>query len=863
MPLSPGDRLGSYVIVGPLGAGGMGQVYKAHDQRLDRFVALKILHGSEAVGDVLRERFRREARTIASLSHPHIVTIHSIEEHGDVPFLTMELLDGRTLTGLISPGGASLATFLEIARPLADAVAAAHARGITHRDLKPGNVMLTGDGRLKVLDFGLAKLTEIADGPERLAGLPTEQLTSDGQILGTVAYMSPEQAEGRPVDHRSDIFSLGIMLHELATGTRPFAGKSTVAILSSILRDTPPLASELNPAIPATVARLIRRCLEKNPSQRFQSALDLKHDLDDIQTTPSGSTELPPVLSPVASDRRLRPSPLAVAGALVAVVAVAGAYAAWTRGAISTGAGTGTPAPGSPITVTRFENRTGDASLDSVGQMLTDALMQELPRLPEVMRNVGSGQVPLAERSTTTVAPGVVSGAYYLDGANIRIQPSLVGEAGNVLHAIEPAVGPRTDLGKTVDLAQQRILGAIVAALDRDLGKLSKPPLYSAYREYKAGMFLFADEPAAARAHLVRATEMDPGFFTAWYGAALASSNVGDVRRARELIDRMREMNDRWSAKERELVAFLAYARDGRLMDALKALRTAESQDPTDLSTNYLIGFYLLRLNRPQETIDQYAKVDAESWDAVTVGAWRYARLATANHLLGRHDEELRVARIARRLFPTSFLSRTDELVALAALGNMDDLRRAADDTQTMATRGTATPAASMRVAAEELRAHGYHSESIAMARAAVTWYRNRPADYLASAANRLLLAQSLYVAEDWAGAGTIASTLVREQPQNAAHTALAGTVAARMGNHAAAMTHAATLERLASDPGGLTELRRAQLSALLGRREQAVALFRDAFARGLPMSAGLHRNMDLESLRGFEPFDDLLKPKH
>ena len=301
---------------------------------------------------------------------------------------------------------------------------------------------------------------------------------------------------------------------------------------------------------------------------------------------------------------------------------------------------------------------------------------------------------------------------------------------------------------------------------------------------------------------------------------------------------------------------------DGRLEDALQALRAAEAQDPTDLSTNYLIGFYLLRLNRPQETLDQYAKIDAKSWDAVTVGTWRYARLAAANHLLGRHEEELRVARIARNLFPTSFLSRNDELIALAALGRVDELRRAAEDTQTMAAQGDSTPAVSMRVAAEELRAHGRLAESIALAQQAVTWYRNRPADFLATAANRFLLAQSLYVAEQWTEARAIVLSLMREQPKSVAYAAMAGAVAARLGDRDAAMRHLATLERASSEPGGVTELRRAELAALLGRREQAVSLLRDAFARGLSMSTGLHRQMDLESLRGFAPFDELLKPK-
>src|SRR5262245_34434051 len=283
MALAPGDRLASYVIVGPLGAGGMGEVYKARDEKLDRFVALKILHSTRATDPAFRDRFQREAKAIAALTHPNIVTVHSIEEHSGEPFLTMEFVEGRTLAEMIPPGGASLQQFFQIAIPLADAVAAAHARGITHRDLKPVNVVVTTDGRLKVLDFGLAKLTETSTGPGGCTQLPPEHLTGHGQILGTVAYMSPEQAEGKAVDHRSDIFSLGIILYELATGRKPFTGDTSLSLLSSILRDVPTPVNELNAAIPREIARLIRRCLEKDPVQRLQSALDLKHELEDFR----------------------------------------------------------------------------------------------------------------------------------------------------------------------------------------------------------------------------------------------------------------------------------------------------------------------------------------------------------------------------------------------------------------------------------------------------------------------------------------------------------------------------------------------------------------------------------------------------
>ena len=206
MSLSPGTRLGAYEIRSLLGAGGMGEVYEAYDPRLRRRVALKVLPAALGADPERRERLEREAQAVAALSHPNIVTIYSVERIDDVPFLTMELVQGRPLTELIPPGGLPVDRLLQLAIPLADAISAAHARGITHRDLKPGNVLVTSDGRVKVLDFGLAKLADSASGPlTDVSELATKPLTAAGFIVGTVEYMSPEQAEGKPVDQRSDL----------------------------------------------------------------------------------------------------------------------------------------------------------------------------------------------------------------------------------------------------------------------------------------------------------------------------------------------------------------------------------------------------------------------------------------------------------------------------------------------------------------------------------------------------------------------------------------------------------------------------------------------------------------------------------
>ena len=280
MILSSGDKLGKYEVLGPIGAGGMGEVFRARDTRLGRDVALKVLPAAMAHDPDRLARFQREARAVAALNHPHIVTIFSVEEATGIHFFTMELVEGQQLNRLIGVSGLPVGQIVEIAGALANALAAAHEKGIVHRDLKPANVMITHDGRAKVLDFGLAKDLN-GCGPDD-ATLGLFDTTQAGAVMGTPAYMSPEQISGSPLDHRTDIFSLGVVLHEMATGQRPFKGNSSGELMAAILRDDPSLVTDSRPELPTDLARIIRRCLEKDPRNRVQTARDVGSELRDL-----------------------------------------------------------------------------------------------------------------------------------------------------------------------------------------------------------------------------------------------------------------------------------------------------------------------------------------------------------------------------------------------------------------------------------------------------------------------------------------------------------------------------------------------------------------------------------------------------
>ncbi len=275
-----GRTLAHYRITAAIGAGGMGEVYRATDTRLGRDVALKVLPSEMAANPERLDRFRREAKALAALDHPGIVTVFSVEESEGVHFLTMQLVEGRSLDQFIPETGFPVERLREIAAALADALAAAHEKGIVHRDLKPANVMVTGDGRVKVLDFGLAKELRAADPGD--ATRTSFAQTALGVVMGTPAYMSPEQVTGQAVDQRTDIFSLGILLYELSTGRCPFQGRSPAELASSILRDTPPLVTAVRADLPGDLARIIGRCLEKEPRDRVQTAREVANALREM-----------------------------------------------------------------------------------------------------------------------------------------------------------------------------------------------------------------------------------------------------------------------------------------------------------------------------------------------------------------------------------------------------------------------------------------------------------------------------------------------------------------------------------------------------------------------------------------------------
>ncbi len=605
-----GKELGHYKLLERIGVGGMGEVFVAQDQKLNRKVALKILPAEMAANPERRSRFEREAKAIAALNHPNIVTIHSVEEIDGTPFITMELVDGKTLTELIPGDGLTIRKIFEIAMPLLDAVSTAHEQGIVHRDLKPDNVMVTTKGHVKVLDFGLAKLLETgAVAAGGAATLVEESHTQEGRILGTSSYMSPEQAEGKEIDHRTDIFSLGIVLYEMATGRRPFSGDTNLSVLSSILREHPSAATDLNTALPRHLGRVIRRCLEKDPRRRYQSALDVRNELDDLRrevdsgemdaaSTPSGSTPAPSVLA-AASWRRIRSIVGIVA---IATLAVMGGIWLFGRGAPLPVGTTGPGERSGPVAVIGFENLGDPDDAEQLSRMLVGLITTGLadsgrielvssPKVRTSLKEAGAGDggfdPTLAAKAARIAGAGtMVVGQVMQNDELLLLTAELIDVAsGNTLGSMRAEGAGKSDLfamaGEiATEVSAQLGAGRLEEGLAIDLAH-SLTDSAEAYGLFAAGQlalneFRFED----AIEQLTQAIRRDPTFALAyfelgkaqmWYGergGALRNLHIG-----LQYIDRL---PPRWQTTYRAVLDYEAGNVDG----AYAALDNLVAQSP-------------------------------------------------------------------------------------------------------------------------------------------------------------------------------------------------------------------------------------------------------------------------------------------
>ncbi len=670
MPLQSGDRLGPYEIQTLLGVGGMGEVYRGRDTRLGRDVALKVI-SAKLVGDPdLRRRFELEARAASVLNHPSIVTIYDVGESEGVPWIAMEWVDGRTLREALIEGPLPLARALTITRQLADGLAAAHAKGIVHRDLKPENVMLAADGRSKILDFGLARQTivDTLEGPgsrvDTFAALPGEP-TREGSILGTVGYMSPEQASARSVDFRSDQFSFGLIAYEMLAGQRAFSRPTAVQTLSAIISEEPVPLSSVRGDTPQPLQELIARCIAKRPEDRFVSTRELATALEFVGTGSSVASVAPAhvqIAPPPAAERHrsvLRPALVVGALVMLALAAVASWRFLATDAAIES------------LAVLPFENVGKDPEAEYLGDGLTESLIDRMSRVPSlrvmaratVFRFKSTADPQEAGRKLGVGA--VLTGAVSRRGSQLSVSAELMETSTGARLWAEKYDRPLADLLRVQDsiaLAvsdglRLRLSGPEKRALVRY--GTENPEAYELYLKARH-VFLEDTEEACLEARTLyqQALEKDPGFVEAHLGVAATygSSAVNGYSPPAETWPRLEEEARRvleldsgnvsargslalrrffdwdWVGTERELqelsidprvvlgeqfrpIGMSLWAR-GRTEEAVALLERALRVDPGNPVLRNSLGNYLSHAGRFEEAIGYYtAALEAEPSD--------------------------------------------------------------------------------------------------------------------------------------------------------------------------------------------------------------------------------------------------------
>jgi TolB-like protein len=525
--ITSGTRLGPYEILSPLGAGGMGEIYRAKDPRLGRDVAIKVLPEAVASDPVRLQRFEQEARSASALNHPNIVTIYDVGREGGVSYIAMERIEGVSLRERLTGGPLPLRSTLDIGAQIASGLAKAHAVGLVHRDLKPENVMITADGLVKILDFGLAKLSVAPSGAELASQAPTEtRATEPGVILGTVGYMSPEQAGGRSLDFRSDQFSLGVILYEMAAGIRPFQRSTAVETLTAILQTDPPPLGAVNPGTPEALRTIVQRCLNKETDGRYASTRDLARDLVEVRDHATSPSAPAARRAPASRVRGLA----VMAGALLLVFAAAGIWIA--RGRWRVAAST---AAESSIAILPLRNFGGRPEDEYFSDGMTESLITDLAKVKGVLVIARNSVFGYKNKNVDVRRVGedlhvryVLEGSVQRSGDSIRVNAQLIDATTGYHVWAEKYDRPLKDLFALQDDLSNRIVRSVQTAIGGSRAGLSASPTSNleAYDLFLRGRYYWNQFDWVRKDDSIplfeKAVALDPGFARAH--AALAAS---------------------------------------------------------------------------------------------------------------------------------------------------------------------------------------------------------------------------------------------------------------------------------------------------------------------------------------------------
>jgi len=868
MTLSVGDRLGRYEILGPLGAGGMGEVWKARDTELNRTVAVKVLPESVAQHPQRIDRFQREGRALAALSHPNLLDIYDVGSTNGLHYAVTELLEGDTLRQRIPTSGLPWQKAASIGAAVADGLAAAHGKGIVHRDLKPENFFVTADGRVKILDFGLAKVEEEID-PEGETGTLTPAGTEAGTIMGTPGYMAPEQVKGKPADSRSDIFALGCVLYEMVAGRRAFGGDTRMEVMAAILKEEPAQLSSSGAAVPVDLERTVHRCLEKRPEARFQSAADLAYSLKSI-----GSSQAPPVLAtptPTAvtpGDEKKRPSwQLAVAAALVLIAALI-AWWALTRTREALPISKTMSLIDNRVAVMSFEAVDQEPSLRSIARLADDEVVHQLGEYRQFLRVIYTSVVAQPEITDIDIVLGsdasaatAITGSIYRQGSGGVVRGSVVDQRSNEIVFARTA---RWNDGESPSIVVSEIAEQLAISVVSHLHWMHldwaarHPPRPEAFRAFLTGVNQAYRGNLEAETLLTKAVQLEPDWARPKLFFSWGLARLGRRDEARQLAESVLAMEGLVLFDEL-LARFQVAGSEGRFADQLDFAYRAHELAPRHTHLTRWVGQAAIKCNRPEFALEILNSIPVERLDPRGL-----TEKTTALHLLGRFDDELAAWREYSRLHPNpgDVFTQQGLLMPLAAADRLAEIEDLFTDWESLPKAAETLPNLFL-IATKELNAHGHDAAAETLAARALRWIEASgavdPCDACV-AQHRIEFLDILGRPDEIA---EIAHDALAEAPERWQTWELTGCYAARSGNTAKARAMSDLLADV-DEPyafGGPTYAR-ACIAARLGEKDLAIQLLRNALSEGFAYGVDFHRDQDLEPLWDDPEFREIVNPK-
>lgn len=849
------STLGSGFVIGRELGGGMSRVFVVEDVALRRNIVVKMLP-PEMAAEVSVARFQREIALAARLQHPHIVSLLATGESHGLPYYTMPFVEGESLRErLARQGELPVDEAVRLLREIATALAYAHERGIVHRDIKPDNVLLSG-GIALVADFGVAKALQASttqgSGP----------LTGSGVAIGTPAYMSPEQVSADPsIDHRADLYAFGLIAYEMLAGQSPFAGRTAQALLAAHVIEAPVPLGTRRAAVPAPLAALVMRCMEKRPSDRPQNAGEIVRALDAMTTSTHADTV--PRAESWSARARL------VAIAVVVIVAAGGAWFTFNRRA-QPGA-----VPSSRLLIAPFENLTADSRFDHIGRIASDRLalrvsqvgsMDVVPSMTVIMalRDTAGGQAErLARLSEVTHAGLVVSGTIVLRGDSLTLQAQVTEvRTGKVVVTLDPATGAAGDPIAAVDALGDRLLGALGSRQSPILPKGMRPPKYAAYQEFAAGYERFAvqGDSIGSRPFFERAIAIDSTYTQAYLLLARQYLDAGEFARAESMAKRLERLPQGLNAVERLQLEFLQADLRGDIDAQLRVQQQLVARDSSPLALN-LVGRAAMMLLRPDLAVPALERGRATF---LLIGGMaarvQTAFLAEAYHQAGLNDREMRLllerpeyasnlsARRGKQLQAYAGLARRAPALALA-----DSILRGSNDLFSEALELVAT-------GAQEFRSHGdagTASRMLAMARSGM---EARPVRSPTS--NRRLREGIVMLATGLPDSAAVRFADVARDTSRIDAAGYLGLAQLARGDRVRARAIADSLGALRRPwLFGEHTFWRAAITGAVGDCELAVQLLQQAHRQGQPMHSW-HSSIALDSLRGCAAFEALIRPQ-